>query len=114
MSGNFTPGPWRAEGPDEFGDFNIHEPTCQLAVAAVVYNMRPAPEVAANAKLIAASPCILAELKAAVGHLLNAKIDLETGAPKATAIRTIDGGLNRARAAIAKATGERAYEERVG
>lgn len=57
---------------------------------------------------------MLEELKASLGHLLNAKIDLETGATKATAIRTIDGGLNRARAAIAKATGERAYEERVG
>jgi len=44
------------------------------------------------------------ELKASLGHLLNAKIDLETGAPKATAIRTLDGGISRARAAIARAT----------
>lgn len=32
-------------------------------------------------------------LSAARGYLLNAKIDLESGARKATAIRTIDGGL---------------------
>jgi hypothetical protein len=32
-------------------------------------------------------------LSAAQGYLLNAKIDLETGAPKTTAINTIIGGL---------------------
>lgn len=32
-------------------------------------------------------------LSAAAGYLLNAKIDLETGAPKRTAIQTIEGGL---------------------
>lgn len=45
---------------------------------------------------------ILAEMKAAAGYMRNAKIDLETGATKATAIRTIDGGLRRLEAAIAK------------
>ena len=30
---------------------------------------------------------------AAIGWLRNAQIDLETGAPKATAIRTIQGGI---------------------
>jgi len=48
---------------------------------------------------------ILAALKAACGYLMNAKIDLETGAPKRTAIRTIDGGLALVRAAITKANG---------
>lgn len=47
---------------------------------------------------------MVVEIKAALGHLLNAKIDLETGAPKATAIRTLDGGINRAHAIIARAT----------
>ena len=40
------------------------------------------------------------ELSAATGYMLNAKIDLETGAPKRTAITTIEGGLRRARAAV--------------
>lgn len=50
-----------------------------------------------------------AELSAATGYMLNAKIDLETGAPKRTAITTIEGGLRRARAALPPAdtmTGE--------
>jgi hypothetical protein len=41
-------------------------------------------------------------LDAAAGHLLNAKIDLETGAPKSTAIRTIEGGLKTVRDALAQ------------
>lgn len=45
---------------------------------------------------------MVAELSAAHGYLLNAKIDIETGATKATAIRTLDGGINRVRAAIAR------------
>ena len=40
------------------------------------------------------------ELSAATGYMLNAKIDLETGASKRTAIATIEGGLRRARAAV--------------
>jgi hypothetical protein len=39
-------------------------------------------------------------LSAANGYLLNAKIDLETGARKSTAITTIEGGLRRVRAAL--------------
>jgi hypothetical protein len=41
-----------------------------------------------------------AELSAAKGYLMNAKIDLETGAPKATALRTIEGGIARVSAAL--------------
>jgi hypothetical protein len=41
-----------------------------------------------------------AALKASVGYMLNAKIDLETGAPKVTAIRTIEGGIKMAREAL--------------
>jgi hypothetical protein len=36
-------------------------------------------------------------LSASVGYLMNAKIDLETGAPKRTAIRTIEGGIAAAK-----------------
>lgn len=46
---------------------------------------------------------LVAELSAAIGYMRNAKIDLETGATKATAIRTIEGGIKRAEAALAKA-----------
>jgi hypothetical protein len=48
---------------------------------------------------------LLTALKATKGYLMNAKIDLETNAPKKTAINTIDGGLQLVDAAIAKATG---------
>ena len=43
-------------------------------------------------------------LSAASGYLLNAKIDLETGARKSTAITTIEGGLRRVRAALQEKT----------
>lgn len=59
----------------------------------------------ANARLIAAAPDMMVEIKAAAGYLRNAKIDLETGCPKATAIRTIEGGLKRLEAAIAEVEG---------
>lgn len=42
------------------------------------------------------------ELSAMLGYMRNARIDLETGAPKATAIRTISGGIKRAEEALAK------------
>lgn len=54
---------------------------------------------------MSSTPELVAEMKAAAGYLRNAKIDLETGCSKATAIRTIEGGLNRLEAAIAKAEG---------
>lgn len=40
------------------------------------------------------------EINAALGYMLNAKIDLETGAPKRTALMTLSGGIKRVRAAI--------------
>lgn len=40
-------------------------------------------------------------LGASEGYLLNAKIDLESGAPKRTAIASIEGGLRVVRAALA-------------
>jgi len=43
-------------------------------------------------------------LSAALGYLMNAKIALETGAPKRTAIRTIEGGLDIVRAALQGST----------
>jgi hypothetical protein len=37
---------------------------------------------------------LIAALKAAKGHMLNAKIDLETNAPKRAAINTLNAGLD--------------------
>ena len=62
MTTQHTPGPWIAEPADMFGDHNIvlrDSDDCR-AVAAVVSNMRPEAEVAGNARLIAASPDLLA------------------------------------------------------
>ena len=58
-----TPGPWKAEGPDNFGDWIIVPVAAKLAVAAVVHNLRPDKEEAANAHLIVAAPDLLAALK---------------------------------------------------
>ena len=46
---------------------------------------------------------LIAELKAALGYMQNAQIDLSTGAPKKTAIQTLSGGIQRVRTAIVKA-----------
>ena len=51
-------------------------------------------------------------LAVAEGYLLNALIDLQTGAPKKTAIQTIDGGLKMVRAALAKSSPSSAPESR--
>ena len=55
----WTPGPWVAEEADFFGDHNIilaDSAGDSSAIAAVVSNLRPALEVANNARLIAAAP----------------------------------------------------------
>lgn len=48
---------------------------------------------------------LIKALETACGYMLNAKIDLETGATKRTAINTIEDGLKITRLAIAKARG---------
>lgn len=47
-----TPLPYRCEGPDQFGDWNILHPEDSLAVGAVVSNLRHADDVARNAAYI--------------------------------------------------------------
>lgn len=64
---------------------------------------KTAQDAVDRVRMQAAAPDMLAALNAAAGFLLNAKIDLETGAPKKTAIATIEGGLRVVRAAIEKA-----------
>lgn len=41
-----------------------------------------------------------AGLAAAAGYMENARIDLDTGAPKRTALATLEGGLKHVRAAL--------------
>lgn len=93
MSAGHTPGPYRAEGPDLFGDYNILHPADSLAVAAVVSNMRPPEEVAANAALFGAAHDLLVQLRFAV-KLLSAFPALNNTAQ-----------VDAMRAAIARATG---------
>lgn len=70
MGQEHTPGPWAAEPADMFGDHNIVRGDSDeaLAVAAVVSNMRPADQVEANARLIAAAPDLLEALRSLVGN----------------------------------------------
>ncbi len=61
---DFTPGPWDYR-PSTHGDFNICE-KAGLATAVVMQNgFRPPQETISNAKLIAASPKLLAALEEA-------------------------------------------------
>lgn len=97
MTTMHTKGPWRAEGPDWFGDYNIMHPADSLAIGAAVTNLRQAAEVRANALLLAAAPDMLEVLRAIIersgGRLYDT--DQVTG-------ETFDA---LARAAIAKAEG---------
>lgn len=96
----FTPGPWHAEGPDQFGDFNIHHERYRLAVAAVVSNMHPAEEVAANARLIAAAPDMFEALKAARAFVINSLRELvelpDFDPTQHVVVQKIDAALLRA------------------
>ncbi|GFM73801.1 hypothetical protein PSCICL_47930 [Pseudomonas cichorii] len=94
-----TPGPWRHEGPDYFHDFNILSPCDSLAVAAVVSNMRELPEIAANAKLIAAAPELLEALIDLADDIAE-RFDMDSPSTNPG----IKHYIQNARDAIAKAT----------
>lgn len=104
--GEHTSGPWVAEPADMFGDHNIvlAEGDDRRAIAAVVSNMRPEREVAANARLIAAAPDLLAVAKEMVAsewsYMSDADLSEELSLGNEMVRNTI-----AARAAIAKATG---------
>lgn len=66
-----TRGPWTIEGPDQFGDFNIHHPADRLAIGAVVSNLRPSEEVAANAHFIVAACNAYEPMREALTKLLR-------------------------------------------
>lgn len=55
---------------------------------------------AENERLTEESARLRVGLNSAVGYMMNAQIDLRTGAPKQTAINTINGGIDVLRAAL--------------
>jgi hypothetical protein len=80
--------------------------TTEIATATANYlrNMALAPNCDGDDFEVLNDTAYLVEAAlAAIGYLRNAKIDLETGAPKATAIRTIDGGIAMLEKAFADA-----------
>ncbi|MBO6542329.1 MAG: hypothetical protein JJ939_11560 [Alphaproteobacteria bacterium] len=73
-----TPGPWDAEGPDGFGDYNIVQRGTNPAIAAVVSNLREPEIIAEDARLIADAPAILEyarELEARNAELVQALVE---------------------------------------
>lgn len=55
---------------------------------------------AENERLVEESARLRVGLNSAVGYMMNAQIDLRTGAPKQTAINTVNGGIDVLRAAL--------------
>lgn len=104
MSGRHTPGPWRAEAADMFGDHNIvladGGDDCR-AIAAVVSNLRPPEEVAANASVIAAATDLLNALDGLSSFLEVALVGWDD-LPFPEVFRK---RVEAARAALAKAKG---------
>lgn len=49
---------------------------------------------------------LVSELRAACGYMRNAAIDLDTGAPKRTALATINGGLRRLEAYLGQSSAQ--------
>jgi hypothetical protein len=101
-----TPGPWTIVGaPDSKG--NLWIDSAKTVVATVQDNYHNKPElVAANAKLIAAAPAMLAALEA-IHAVLNQPVQF-SGERTSTDVLRLDAGYARevAMAAIAQARGE--------
>jgi hypothetical protein len=100
------PGPWTAEGPDEYGDWNIIPPNDRGAVAAVVSNMRAPEIVEGNALLVAAAPDLLAvaQMAAAQFEFYAAQHDAKGTPESAEKAKVNRTKAAECRAAIAKAT----------
>jgi hypothetical protein len=108
---SFTPGPWQRKN-DYDGRYtiigNVDGDTDPGGSTIYSYDFIAnceddygEPASPANVRLILAAPDLYKALSAAAGYLRNAQIDLETGAPKATALRTIKGGLKLVEDALA-------------
>lgn len=92
-----TPGPWV-----EFADQGDTVAIMPAGRAGDICTFAAPYPTRADARLMTASPALLHALKAAAGYLLNAKIDLQSGAPKRTALQTIEGGLRLVEVALEK------------
>jgi hypothetical protein len=98
MNTKHTPGPWRVD-PDHFRDVQTTDGAIEICLAEGgepygknLFSVPPIEEAHANARLIAAAPDLLEALKAILEDM-----DSEHGT---------DYDYAKARAAIAKATGE--------
>lgn len=70
-----TPRPWRIEGPDDFGDYNILHNEGKWAIGAVVSNLNPPELVRANAELIVRAVNNHDKLVAALERIIAANKD---------------------------------------
>ena len=61
-------------------------------------------QAARIAELESARESLVCALEAALGYMMNAKIDLETGTAKGTTIATLTGGISTTRATLALVT----------
>lgn len=83
----------------------VKNDTNHSAIAAVVSNLRGPLEVEANARLIAAAPELLEELEECASDL-EAEIEARRGAVLERTMERDLATVARARAIIAKATGQ--------
>jgi hypothetical protein len=104
-----TPLPWRIEGPDMFGDYNILPPKKLdelLAIGAIVSNLRPRDVVAANASIIVLAVNSHYALMEALEGILAAEEDFREGLPQEWEGDPLYDACQRARAALSAAKGE--------
>ena len=101
----WTKGPWSAEGPDAFGDYNVCPPHEEAVVAAVVSNVRPLQEVAYNATLIAAAPDLFEALRRSEWGCYDRDVDLRSCPVCAGSERTGHVEFCGLKNALAKAQG---------
>ena len=96
-----TPGPWRVD-PHDYEDIQTADGSVEIATMMnddFAYNVAPEAEAAANARLIAAAP----ELLAALRVVEQAGLIRQDGVIDAGVLAAVQGV---ARAAIAKAVGD--------
>ena len=78
MTTTHTPGPWTIEAdPDKAGLHPLHDNRYVGSERGWVCALRDQPEQAADARLIAAAPDLLAALKAASGNIDDCGMSLE-------------------------------------
>ena len=94
MSTQHTPGPWKLDGAANTGDLDIISPTGRIAMLDCEFSEASEDVLTADARLIAASPELLAALQRALAAIEY--YHAREGSPET---------LADARAAIAKATG---------